>query len=434
MGTRLRFVDLFAGLGGFHHGLLKAGGFECVFASEIDPVLRNLYETNFQFRTEGDITKVEENSVPEHDILCAGFPCQPFSLAGRKQGIRCPTSGRLIEHVVRIVRHRTPEFLILENVPGLMKVANGSTWKKMIASFRQLGYRLSHKIISPVDLGIPQGRRRLFMVASLNHDLSRVFDWSVPDRMMPLEEFLDNSAESCRAVEPHKLSQLHKWQFMLTNCSLPEEMPALSICAPEFGATYPADFSRCRLSDMHHYHGAYGQSLEDCNDWKSVLRKLPSYCRRERRVPDWLGQSIRFSRDIYSRNKALLDSWHADLDKNHNSWQVLEWRGCRRNRLLDNHLLQFRASGIRILKPYILPTLVAMTKTQVPIVGLEMRYLSKAEAAGFQNLHDLPGLPENDSAAFKAIGNAVNAGIVEHIALNIRSIRSAERGFGKAQS
>ena len=433
MNSDLKFAEIFAGLGGFHHGFSKAGGFECVFASEIDPTLRKLYEANFQVRTEGDITKVDEDIVPEHDILCAGFPCQPFSLAGLKQGVGCPKSGRLIEHVVRIVKHRMPEFLILENVPGLMTVANGSVWKELVVSFRQLGYRLTHKIISPIDLGIPQNRQRLFIVASLNHDLSRVFNWPHPERAIPLKEFLSSPADSCRIVESEKRAQLRKWQLLLTSCSLPEEMPILSICAPEFGATYPVDFSRCKLAELRRYRGAYGQSLDNCRNWKSLLGSLPSYCRKGRRVPDWLKQSVEFSRDIYNQNKELLDSWHAGFNKDRNSWQMLEWRGYRKNHLLSDHLLQFRASGIRVLKPCTLPTLVAMTKTQVPIVGSGMRYLSKVEAAGFQNLNDLPKLPENDSAAFRAIGNAVNAGIVERIALNIRSIHSVNSEFGREQ-
>lgn len=422
MSTDLKFVDLFAGLGGFHHGFSRAGGFECVFASEIDPQLRALYEVNHGLKAEGDIRKVDVGAVPEHDVLCAGFPCQPFSLAGLKKGDGCPKSGRLIEQVVRIAKHRMPEFIILENVPGLMTVAKGSVWKELSTAFRKLGYKLIHKIISPLDIGIPQNRKRLFVVASLNHDLSGVFYWPASGKPKPLTAFLNSGPDSYKVVASKKRIQLDKWQKLLTNCALPEEMPSLSICAPEFGSTYPVDFSRLALRDLWEYKGAYGKRLDDCCTWNDVLERMPSYCRKNRRVPDWLKKSVEFSRDIYKRNRDVLNEWHTDFDKRNNSWQLLEWRGDRNKRLLSEHLLQFRASGIRVAKPCTIPSLIAMTVTQVPIIGSEMRYLSKHEAAGVQNLRELSAMPESDTKAFKAIGNAVNAKIVEHIASNIKNI------------
>lgn len=426
----LKFVDLFAGLGGFNHGLSKAGGFECVFASEIDQRLRDLYEVNHGHTAEGDITKVDVGAVPEHDVLCAGFPCQPFSLAGLKRGTGCPKSGKLIDHVVRIAKHRMPEILILENVPGLMTVANGSVWEELNTAFNKLGYELIHKVISPLDLGIPQNRKRLFVVASLNYDLSNVFDWPTPEISMRLEDFLSNDPNSQKPVEPKKRFQLEKWQQLLTNCTLPKEMPILSISAQEFGATYPIDFSKRGLNDLKKYRGAYGKRLEGCRNWKEMLDSMPSYCRKSRRVPDWLKSSVEFSRDIYQTNKGKLDEWHADFDKRYNSWQLLEWRGDRNKLLLSEHLLQFRASGIRVAKPCTIPSLVAMTTTQVPIIGSEMRYLSKCEAARFQNLHELSVIPDTDTVAFKAIGNAVNAKIVERIASNLKRILSTRLNLG----
>ena len=271
MNAELKFVDLFAGLGGFHHGLSKAGGFECVFASEIDLRLRELYEVNHGLKAAGDLTKVDVESVPEHDVLCAGFPCQPFSLAGLKKGTGCPKSGKLIDHVVRIAKHRMPEILILENVPGLMTVANGSVWKKLNTAFNKLGYNLIHKEISPLDLGIPQNRKRLFVVASLNHDLSHVFEWPIPEISMRLEDFLSSNPDSQKPVEPKKRLQLEKWQQLLTNCTLPKEMPIQSISAQEFGATYPIDFSKLNLNDLKKYRGAYGKRLAGCSNWKEML-------------------------------------------------------------------------------------------------------------------------------------------------------------------
>lgn len=115
---RLRFIDLFAGLGGFHLAL-KTLGHECVFACEVNDDLAALYEKNFGIRPHGDIRKLNISSVPEHDILCAGFPCQPFSKAGDQQGFDCPQWGDLIDYAIRILRTHKPRYFIIENVPDL---------------------------------------------------------------------------------------------------------------------------------------------------------------------------------------------------------------------------------------------------------------------------------------------------------------------------
>jgi len=134
----MRFIDLFSGIGGFHKGLLNAGGFECVFASEINTALQDLYYKNFGIQPKGDIRKIHEADIPKHDILCAGFPCQPFSLAGKKTGYKCPSSGKLIKanfgqgqtnffykcsgsgklikDILRITKHHLPDFIIQEGL------------------------------------------------------------------------------------------------------------------------------------------------------------------------------------------------------------------------------------------------------------------------------------------------------------------------------
>ena len=418
----MKFADVFAGLGGFHKGLSHAGEFDCVFASEIDSKLRDLYELNFGLRPEGDIRHVMAESVPDHDVLCAGFPCQPFSVAGLKKGGACSKSGRLIDHVVRIARAKGPEFVFLENVPGLLAASGGVVWKELCNSLGKLGYDLEYRTISPVELGIPQNRKRLFVVGSLNHNLSRIFDWPKQDKIHRIDNFLGSGRELIKELEYEKKRQVTMWQQLLMNCNLPVELHCVSICAPEFGANYPVDFQKCTLGEMRLYRGSYGQSLENSRDWKEILTKLPSYCRKGRRVPGWLQQSVEFSRSVYARNRGLLDEWHHGINKVWNSWQILEWRGSRINRSLAEHLIQFRASGIRVMKSDKLPSLVAMTTTQVPIIGSEMRYLSKFEAAGLQNLHELNELPENESVAFRAIGNAVNAKVVEMVGLNLKKL------------
>ena len=130
----MRFIDLFAGLGGFHLALDRLGC-RCVFASEIDAGLADLYEKNFDVRPAGDIRRVLISEVPEHEILCAGSPCQPFSKAGTQHGLDCPRWGDLLDHVLRIVRARKPQYLILENVPHLKRHNEGETWRDLEIEF-----------------------------------------------------------------------------------------------------------------------------------------------------------------------------------------------------------------------------------------------------------------------------------------------------------
>jgi DNA-methyltransferase (dcm) len=151
----MRFIDLFAGLGGFHKALHELGH-ECVFASEIDPTLRSLYFENWGIEAHGDIKKIVEHEIeiiPEHDILCAGFPCQPFSKAGKQLG-REDNRGTLFDEIIKILKYRKPQYFILENVPFIAKHDNEETWKYMETELESAGYIVDKKIYSPQEFGI----------------------------------------------------------------------------------------------------------------------------------------------------------------------------------------------------------------------------------------------------------------------------------------
>ena len=143
----MKFIDLFAGLGGFHQALSDLGH-ECVYACEIDPDLNALYKENWDIEPEFDIRKINLNKIPEHDILCAGFPCQPFSHAApkhRRKGFECDENGDLFNWVVNILRAKRPTYFILENAPYLVNHNDGQTWKKMVK-------KLTRKLRGTVDL------------------------------------------------------------------------------------------------------------------------------------------------------------------------------------------------------------------------------------------------------------------------------------------
>ena len=184
MSKTIRFIDLFAGIGGIRTGLSQAiieAGYtpRCVLTSEIKPyavtVLKDNYgEDNFV----GDITQVDASDIPDFDILCAGFPCQAFSSAGKRQGF-ADTRGTLFFEVERILRAKKPQGFILENVEGLVNHDSGKTLKIIIAKLLELGYKVNYNVLNSSEFGVPQDRKRIYIVGTFNEtpDLSN-FDKS----------------------------------------------------------------------------------------------------------------------------------------------------------------------------------------------------------------------------------------------------------------
>lgn len=194
----LRYIDLFCGLGGFR--IAANNAFErydrqsqCVFSSDIDSAAQDAYEANFGERPTGDITKVRECDIPDHDVLFAGFPCQPFSIIGDKKGFE-DTRGTLFFDIARILRARSPSAFVLENVRMLRNHNKGQTLDKILRVLSSLGYRVDFRILNALDFGLPQKRERIFIVgfrdsaqfrwpvgSSCMKSLSDVLEKNVPD-------------------------------------------------------------------------------------------------------------------------------------------------------------------------------------------------------------------------------------------------------------
>jgi DNA (cytosine-5)-methyltransferase 1 len=174
--TLFRFVDLFCGIGGFRIALESLGG-KCVFSCDNDLKCQQTYERNFGDTPVGDIKQINANSIPDFDILCAGFPCQPFSYAGEKKGFQDETRGTLFFDLVRILKEKKPKMLFLENVKGLKSHDNGKTLKVINNCLHNLGYTVYEAIINSHDFGVPQNRERWYAVGFLD---SISFTWPKP--------------------------------------------------------------------------------------------------------------------------------------------------------------------------------------------------------------------------------------------------------------
>ncbi|GHV05622.1 cytosine-specific methyltransferase [Spirochaetia bacterium] len=161
-----KFIDLFCGIGGFHLAL-AAFGSECVFASEINNEAKKIYTENFHIEPKGDITKINADDIPAHDIICAGFPCQPFSVSGNQVGLDAP-SGKLFFEITKIARHHHPKVILLENVANLENHNKGKTIDTMLDDLRDAGYTPFKKNLDSSNFGVPQCRKRLYIVAFKN--------------------------------------------------------------------------------------------------------------------------------------------------------------------------------------------------------------------------------------------------------------------------
>lgn len=435
------FIDLFAGIGGFHHALsaTQFGG-ECVLASDIDPACRHVYESTWQTPSAGqiigdirDVTELSDGedasatairkSIPRHDVLCAGFPCQPFSKSGNQLGTMDSTRGTLFFDILKIAQARKPEFLILENVRNLAGPRHEHTWNTIITLLRREGYRVSSEpvVMSPHLLppelgGTPQSRDRVFILArKARRGESRdcpplasrgaVSGWN-PSRWR-IDDFLDDE-EAIADIGTYRLrteeiAWITAWNAFAQGIE-DESLPGFPIWFDEFKPrpTIPTDTP----------------------DWKA----------------DFLDKNAKF----YRRHRAFIDvwrkkSWISDSDytvkdfpasRRKFEWQARDAQPTRANRDLWHLTLHFRPSGIRVKPPTYLPALVAITQTS--IIGSRKRRITPIEAGRLQGIPDwvFPNAGVDDATAYRQLGNGVNVGVVQYLAKLLFADGGKEWGAG----
>lgn len=437
----MRFVDLFAGLGGFHVAL-KSLGHACVFASEIDSTLRDLYKKNFGMEAAGDIREVDAADIPSHDILCAGFPCQPFSKARDYSSLADPELSDLYLQILRIIRHHRPDYLILENVPNLEKHDDGETWEKLERLLRAERYNVRLEKLSPHEFGIPQIRERIYIVGSLS-PLDGFVLPNKPNAQVSIESVLDATPAGARPLPEQVTRCLEVWQEFLNLVPKDEKIPH-PLWSMEFGATYRYERTtpwRMSTDNLRRYRGSHGRRLSEGRTRDEVFALLPSHARTQQaRFPDWKIGFIRRNRAFYEKHREWLDGWIDKIKTFPSSFQKLEWNCQEKDprtevRQIKDYVIQIRASGVRVKRKTTAPSLVAMTATQVPIIAWEDRYMTPTECKRLQSMDDIE-LPNSDAKAYEALGNAINVQVARIVAETLvgRSDQSEEAVFESVSS
>ncbi len=434
-----RFIDLFAGVGGFHHALSapQFGG-ECVLASDIDDSCRRVYGAtwpkmarkrihgdirDFTLREDGSDRSLEELAelIPDHEVLCAGFPCQPFSKSGAQRGVLDSTRGTLFFDIVKIVQAKQPRFLLLENVRNLAGPRHQETWATIVQTLRELGYRVSnHPVVFsphflPAELGgKPQSRDRVFILAAKVEDgadleqepLIRrgpVGDWN--PNQWDIEEYLldDTEIENVDAYRLRKdeIAWLNAWQAFVQGIPA-DDLPGFPI-------------------------------------WVDAFKDKPEI---EADTPAWKADFLRKNSAFYLQHRTFIRAWLRKSWITGSGYRVADFPASRRKfewqarlaqpQAIDRDLwkltIHFRPSGIRVKPATYLPALVAITQTSV--IGSRRRRITPVEAGRLQGLPDsvFPNAGVDDATAYKQAGNGVNVGAVQFVAAHLFSSAGEQWG------
>lgn len=398
-----RFIDLFAGIGGFHAALSAMGG-ECVYACEIDELAAGVYGRNWGIDALGDITVDANDStmrVPPHDVLAAGFPCQPFSKSGAQRGMD-ETRGTLYWNILKIIQAHKPKIVLLENVRNLAGPRHLHEWQVIIETLRAEGYCVSETpaifsphLLPPVLGGRPQVRERVFITATysgapdceLRPDPPAAnrpvagWDPSTWDLETDLPLDADHHVEGCDLTESERL-WINAWN--------------------EFVELMWDEREGRRLPGFPLW----------ADDWvKTSELRIPSG------TPAWKADYIRKNAEFYTAHKRVIDKWAKKwgvyTDAFPPSRRKLEWQAQDTPNLWST-IMHLRPSGIRAKAPTYVPALVAITQTT--IVGSRGRRLSPREAARLQSLPDWFDFgSQRPAATYKQLGNGVSVAAVWHV-------------------
>lgn len=373
----LRFMDLFCGIGGFHSAFNRLNKqTQCVMACDTDKSCGEVYKKNYNIDIEQDIRKLDPNSLPDTDIICGGFPCQPFSNAGKKK-MMSDDRGLLFDEIIRIAIVKQPKFMFLENVKHIRKVGNGEVFQYIIDTLDKNGYVVQTFTISPHEYGVPQQRERVYFVC-VRKDIYNNKEIVLPEKKDPdninFELFLENPEEIDNKyfINGDILKSLEAWDEMIQHFDVDEKISPTIMINEAYNGHTPEDFEN---------------------------------------YAEWRKEYITKNKPLIEKYQIQFDNWyqkHEDILKRREIYGKLEWQvgPIKPKDSIFNYFIQLRQSGIRIKKPHYFPTLVAINQT--PIYGKQKRYITPRECARLQSFPDTFILDDDDGKSYKQFGNSVN--------------------------
>jgi DNA (cytosine-5)-methyltransferase 1 len=371
MSTKLKFIDLFCGIGGFHQ-VLNDLGHQCVLACDIDKACREVYYNNYKIEPVNNVKEIDPKKLEDFDILCAGFPCQAFSNGGKKLCFE-DSRGLLFDEIIRIAKVKKPMFMFLENVKHILKVSNGEVIEYIKQKIDKIGYNLQLFKMSPHEYGIPQQRERIYFVCVRKDIYKKDFELLHKKSKPEFLKFLEtpNKIDKKYYISGDILNCLDAWDKMVKKFKKDEKIsPTIMI------------------NDYYKFYT--NEEFNNLSKWK---------------------------RDYITKNLQLINKYQKEFDKFYNEhneilnkrsiYGQLDWQcgKIKENDSIFNHFIQIRQSGIRVKKAEYFPTLVAIS--QIPIYGKEKRYITPRECARLQGFPESFIIDPSDKNAYKQFGNSV---------------------------
>ncbi len=411
----ITYIDLFCGIGGFHQGIenvAKKHNIEakCLFAADIDEKAATVYKNNYDIDALFDLQ--DENThryinkllkKEKLDFLFAGFPCQPFSKAGKQEGFKDKIKGTLFFEIIRIIERHKPKYVLLENVRNLKNHDGGNTWRLIRASLEEQGYFVDQIIISPneLDKPIPALRERIFILAYKNSIVknSNLLKVKLPEKLEKKETSI------------YKKNDVNKGLIEL------------------FKKKYPEDIESERIKTIEMWNDLF-QLIKSKKGY--IISPLwPKYFNEKIDIedyPDWKKRIIERNRKFYKDNKKIYDEWFRKHKKHFDSLiesdKKFEWNAGDSIDNIWEGIIQFRPSGVRVKRPDFIPTLVAINQT--PIIGCQKRYLQPDEIAKLYGFKKLKFGNESKAEQYKQLGNTISVDVAEYLINHM--IESTEYG------
>jgi DNA (cytosine-5)-methyltransferase 1 len=398
------FIDLCSGIGGFHQALSNMG-MKCVLASDIDKECRNNYELNYKIKPKGDLTKIDIKTIPSFDVLCAGFPCQPFSKAGQQNGFG-DNRGNIFFNICEIVKYHRPKYIILENVRNLSSHNKGDTWKVIKSSLDELDYDTYEKpvILNTLYFGVPQSRERVVILCKRKDlgPLPKLPSISKKNiKSTSLETIIEDECDTKYNITGKMKVTQEVWnEFLII-------LNTNHIVIPKFPIWtdwWDSDGNNTSVTK-------YNKKLTDEENKSSILQAQIDFYQKYK---NWIDKN----RTFYQVNKEILDPW---LHKSRNQplWlgavRKMEWQTGKNKLTMSQVLWSPRGSGVRIKDINYSPTLVAMA-SMIPIYGPKSRQITPRECARLQSFPENYIIHSTDKIAYKQFGNAVNVKMIERSA------------------